>query len=222
MKKIDEKYFIPPSDPKKQDLPLDSVLTAGEEILWRGKPLRRSFLLSSFFKFFFVALLWGLFDGFAIAMIVTHIPELPIPLIIFMIVFFLFHLLPLWLWIYNIISAGRRQKLEEYAFTGTRIIIKRGFVGAEIQSIYYSSITSVNLRIGIIEKLCKVGDIYIVADTQRNVLEDIQDPYFIYGRLQKIANDIKSDILYPNAKRPGTNPGYKTSYKPSENEKGIH
>ena len=76
--------------------------------------------------------------------------------------------------------------------------------------------------LAIIEKLCKVGDIYIVADTQRNVLEDIQDPYFIYGRLQKIANDIKSDILYPNAKRPGTNPGYKTSYKPKKKKKGIH
>ena len=44
-------------------------------------------------------------------------------------------------------------------------------------------------------------------------MEDITDPYFIYSQLKKIANDIKQDILYPNALRPEENPGYKTSYK---------
>ena len=85
--------------------------------------------------------------------------------------------------------------------------------------INYSSISSVNLKIGLVERLCKVGDIYIVADNKKYILEDIKDPYFIYERLQKIANDIKSDIIYPNNYRPKENYGYKTSYKHKNDKK---
>ena len=111
------------------------------------------------------------------------------------------------------VTAGRRHKMEEYAFTDRRIIVRKGMVGARIQSILYSDLTSVNLRVGLIEKMCKVGDIYIVAGKETAVLEDLEDPQFLYSRLQGIANDIKADILYPNALRPGENPGYKTSYR---------
>ncbi len=213
MKRIDDRYFIRKDGKNIPEQTIESILEPEEKILWRGKPLRKSFLLSAFFRFFFIALIWAAIDAAIISLLVINVPELPLPVIIFLCFFFLLHLLPVWMWIYSIISAGKRQKEEEYAFTEKRIIVKKGFIGAEVQSYPYSSMTSVNLRIGIIEKLCHVGDIYLVFDNQRAVLEDIEDPYFIYGQLQKIANDIKSDILYPNALRPNENPGYKTSYR---------
>ena len=211
MKRIDENYFIKSNDVDYNPT-IQSVLEADETILWSSKPKRSSFMLSSFFKFFFVALIWGLFDGFAIAMIAINIPNLQWWLIMILVIFFSLHLIPVWIWIASMITASKRQKREEYAFTDRRIIIKSGLISSNIQSVFYNSITSINLKIGLIERICKVGDIYITAGNVKAIMEDICDPYFIYSKLQKIANDIKNDILYPNALRPDENPGYKTSY----------
>ena len=110
------------------------------------------------------------------------------------------------------ISSFKRHKVEEYAFTDKRILVKKGFIGSDVKSILYSSIVSVNLKVGLVEKMCHVGDIYIVSQNEKVVLEDIKDPLFIVTKLQKISNDIKADIYYPNALRPDENPGYNTKY----------
>lgn len=212
MKKIDEKYFINPKGDINKTRIEDSLET-DEKILWQGKPLRKSFLINSFMKFLPFAIIWLVFDTFFIVMLFSNVSEIPTPLIIFLCFFFLFHLMPVWFWIYNVVSASKRQKNEEYAFTNKRILVKQGFIGSTIISVFYSSINSVNLKVGIIEKMCHVGDIYIVYENQKIVLEDINDPLFITQKLQAIANDIKTDIYYPNSLRPKENEGYKTEYK---------
>lgn len=212
MKKIDEKYFINPKGDVNKTRIEDS-LEEDEKILWQGKPLRKSFLLNSFIKLLPFAIIWLGVDAFFIVMLCSFTSEIPTPLIIFLCFFFMIHLLPVWIWIYNVISASKRQKIEEYAFTNKRILVKQGFIGSIIISVFYSSIDSVNLKVGIIEKICHVGDIYIVSKNQKIVLEDINDPLFITQKLQAIANDIKTDIYYPNSLRPKENEGYNTEYK---------
>ena len=221
MKKIDEKYFIK-ENKVNYNPTLDSTLEAEENILWRAKPLRKSFLLSAFFRYFFIAIIWLIFDTSFVIMMVMLGDGVPWFVFLIMGIVLVFHLMPVWMWISAIVSANRRQKIEEYAFTNKRILVKKGFIGANIITIPYSSITSVNLRIGLIERMCKVGDIYIVYGNQKITLEDIVDPYFIYEKLQAIANDIKTDIIYPNALRPEVNPGYKTSYKTKEANKHLN
>lgn len=211
MKKISEKYFIN-DDKNYAKKGIEEILTEDEKILWKGKPRLLSFILSAFFKGFIFVLIWLVFDATFIGLLFTFVQDIPTPLIVFIVIFFILHLIPVWIWIYGLISATKRQKLEEYAFTDKRIIIKKGFIGSKIDSIYYTSLDSVNLKVGIIEKMCKVGDIYLVSEGKNVVLEDIRDPYFISQRLQKIAMDIKSDIIYPNALRPNENNGYKTKY----------
>lgn len=218
MKKIDEKYFINPKGDVNKTRIEDS-LEEDEKILWQGKPLRKSFLLNSFIKLLPFAIIWLGVDVFFIVMLCSFTSEIPTPLIVFLCFFFLIHLLPVWIWIYNVISASKRQKIEEYAFTNKRILVKQGFIGSAIISVFYSSIDSVNLKVGIIEKICHVGDIYIVSKNQKIVLEDINDPLFITQKLQAIANDIKTDIYYPNSLRPKENEGYKTEYKDSSSIK---
>lgn len=215
MKKPRNNYFI---EDKKVVETIETVLNDDEEILWRGKPLRKSFILSSVFKMLPIAIIWA---GIDVSFIVCAILFMELEWWFYLIfgVFFLIHLLPVWMYIFNLVSAFRRLKIEEYAFTDKRIIIKRGFLAANIISIYYSSITSINLRIGLIEKMCKVGDIYIVSTNGKVMIEDITNPYYIYSELQRIANDIKTDIIYPNAIRPSENLGYKTSYRGDTNLK---
>ncbi|MBO8428011.1 MAG: PH domain-containing protein [Firmicutes bacterium] len=213
MKKIDENYFIEPNNIKEDANTIDSVLQADEDVLWRGKPNKKSFILSNILKGSIIAFIFLIFDISFITILFTNLESVPTALIIFLCIFFAFHLIPFWIWISSVITIFKRWKNEEYAFTSQRIIIKKGFIGSQIQSIYYSSLTSVNLKIGVIEKLYKVGDIYIVSSQGKTVMDDIDNAYFLSSRLQKIAHDIKTDIIFPNDLRPKTNKGYKTEYK---------
>ena len=71
--------------------------------------------------------------------------------------------------------------------------------------------------------MLKVGDVYIDTGEVRRIkngtqsvkhaMLDIENPYEIYPKLQKIVLDIQTDVEYPNAYRPSENPGYNTEYK---------
>jgi hypothetical protein len=44
----------------------------------------------------------------------------------------------------------------------------------------------------------------------------IEDPYQVFKLVKQTSLDIKTDINYPNALRPETNPGYQTKYERKE------
>ena len=88
-------------------------------------------------------------------------------------------------------------------------------IGMNYQTIFYKDINNVHLRIGIIDKLLKVGDIYF--DTSKNKMQfflDLENPYDLYTKLQKIVFYIQTDIEFPNNLRPNENNGYNTKYMP--------
>lgn len=213
MKKIDDSYFV--HDENKKIEGIESILTEDEEILWRGKPRKGSFILSAVVRMLPIVILWLLFDGTFIGVLAYNIGKMPVYFTVIMLVFFAVHLMPVWIWLSGIISAVARHKRTEYAFTSTRIILKSGAIGANLDSLYYSELTGVTLHVGIIEKMFKVGDVCISTTHGNYVLEDIDDPYFVTTQLQKIGNDMKTDMLYPNALRPENNSGYNTKYTSS-------
>ena len=112
----------------------------------------------------------------------------------------------------NTIRAINEVKNLEYAITDKRVIIRSGVIGIDFKFINYTEIDSINVKVGIIDKIFKVGDIYINASVNSGVLWDVPNPYGISRALQKVTLDIKSDIHYPNAMRPEENPGYNTGY----------
>lgn len=219
MKKIDENYFKNSS--KTNITSIDEVLEKNEQVLWRGKPKKSAYILGAFLKMLPVALIWLIFDGGIILMLVKEnvLGDAPAFASVFLIVFFLFHLAPVWIWLGNIITASIQHKNLEYAFTNKRIIIKSGIIGIDIQNVYYSEIESVNLKVGLFDKIFKVGDIYIKSKNEAKVLFDISDPYFITQKLQQIVVDIKTDVEFPNALRPSENPGYNTKLTRKDEEK---
>lgn len=184
-----------------------------EKILWEGKPDKKSYVLGRIVQMMPIALIWLAFDGFGIFMIATQAKGLPTFAYFLFVGFFLIHLTPVWIWIANIVSAFKRLKNTEYAFTDKRIIIKTGFF-AKFDMIFYSDIAGLNMHVGIIDKMFKVGDIIIMTNSDVTyMVEDIDNPYFILERLQKISNDIKTDMQFPNDLRPEENHGYNTQYK---------
>lgn len=218
MKNINENYFI--NSHKTTINSIDEVLDKNEQLLWRGKPKKSAFILGAFFKMFPIALIWLIFDGgFIVSMFATGaLNSAPAYVPIILVLFFAFHLTPVWIWLGNIITASIQHKNLEYAFTNKRIIIKSGVIGIDVQNIYYSEIESVNLKVGVIDRILHVGDIYIKSKNEAKVLFDIEDPYFITQKLQQIVIDIKTDVEFPNALRPETNPGYKTALVKKDEE----
>ncbi len=211
MAKLDETYFK--IEPSGRDLKnIEDVIGSDEQILWSGKPKKRAFLINAFTKMLPIALIWLLFDGAFIGLMIGTMDEIPAPVKIFMVVFFLFHLMPVWIWLSNVLTANRQHENLEYAFTNKRIIIKSGIIGIDFKNIYYSEIDSVNLRVGLVDRIEKVGDIYIKSIGGANVLYDLENPYSLTEKLQKIVVDIKTDIQFPNNLRPAENDGYSTKY----------
>lgn len=212
--KIDEKYFY---DNALQKNSIEDVLNDDEKVLWQGKPNAKSYIWAAVIKMFPIALIWLAFDGTFIFFITAGMirGEMPTWILAIIIPFFLLHLTPVWIWLGGIIKATREVKNLEYAITDRRVIIRSGVIGIDFKFINYTEIDSVNVKVGLIDKIFKVGDIYINSSVNSGVLWDVENPYGIGRALQKVTIDIKSDIHYPNALRPDNNPGYKTSYTDS-------
>lgn len=198
---------------------LPNPLTEGEQVLWSAKPKKSAFVINNILTMLPFALIWLLFDSiFIVAFVSSGSPkEMILPIILF----FAFHLMPVWIWLGNVLTANKKWKNTKYYVTDKRIIIQTGIIGASYDTIYYKDIKNVSLKVGIIDKLLKVGDIYIdtgsiLTSSSKNVMMtilDVENPYEIYGKLQKIVLDIQTDIEFPNAYRPNENPGYNTKYK---------
>ena len=220
MAKYNEKFFQNDSMKKNN---IDDLIESDEQILWRGKPKKAAFILSKILSLLPFVLIWLLFDGFFIYMLISMniFQEIPVVISVVIVVFLLIHLMPVWFWISNVLTAWKQYKNVEYCFTNKRIIVRTG-IFVDIKNLYYVDIQNVNLRVGLVDRMLKVGDIYISGKVEATVLYDITDPYFITNQLQKIINDIKTDMSFPNAFRPEENKGFNTKYKvdgSNENEK---
>ena len=141
----------------------------------------------------------------------------------FMIPFFALHLMPVWIWLGSTLTAGKRWKNTMYYVTNRRIIIQGGFLAVNEKSVFYKDLRNAQLHIGLIDKACGTGSIvlddgYYDYHRRRNYpgsqLAHLEDAQSAYHRIQKIILDIQTDIEYPNAYRPETNPGYGTDYRP--------
>ena len=211
MKEINEKYFVDSSNNAHE---IEDVLTSGEQILWRAKPQKKAYVWSNVLQMLPIALIWLIFDSVFIFAFAINGGKIPAYVWFIFVPFMLVHLTPVWIWIANIVKASVGHKNVEYVFTDKRIIIKSGVVGIDFKNVYYSDINSVNVKVGIIDKILNVGDIYIKSNNGAVVLFDLEKPYIALTGLQKISLDIKSDIYFPNDLRPDTNAGYNTQYKP--------
>lgn len=215
MAKFNEKYF---KSDQMHINSIDDMLEDDEEIIWTDKPKKSAFVWSKILSMLPIALIWILFDGLFIFLMIKYgvFNSAPTILKVVLVVFFVLHLTPVWIWISNIVTACLQHKNIEYALTSKRLIIRSGII-VDMKNLYYQDIQSVNLRVGLIDKLLKVGDIYITSNNMTATLFDIENPYVIANKLQKIVNDIKTDIYYPNELRPKQNSGYHTKYQTGKN-----
>lgn len=192
------------------------TLAAGEAILWRGKPKKGAFIATKSLTLMPIAILWLCVDSTVFfSAFNSSAPWFLIP-------FMLLHLMPVWLWLGSMITAGRRWENTNYYVTNRRIIIQGGFLAVNETTLFYKDLRNARVRIDLLDKLFHTGDVvfdngiyYGNSRSQDRLphLEDLEDPYQVYERIQKIILDIQTDIEYPNAYRPAENPGYQTDYR---------
>lgn len=200
------------------------MMDSNEYQLWEGKPEKVTYIIGNPIMYV-VALVWGAFDFAFIGMMFGVGGGLPMGFGLFMIPFFLLHLMPVWIAIGGPIYRAINWNYIQYVLTDKRIYIQSGVIGRDINVVEFTDISEPEVNVGLIEKLRGCGTIRLTPSFYRNsrgnqqrsnkgALLHIEDPYNVYKRIKQMSVDIKSDIHYPNALRPDENPGYNTKYDP--------
>ena len=109
--------------------PPSPVLATGEAILWQGKPKRAAFIVHRTVAIFPLALFWFCFDYFLFIK-----PILSDPSQFYVLPFMLVHMFPVWLWLYNVITAGLQWKKTYYYVTTHRTIMQKGILSPQENS----------------------------------------------------------------------------------------
>ena len=172
------------------------LLLSDEQVLWEAKPKKSAYILSAIIKMMPIAILWIIFDTFFIMSIIKIMGTFPW----FLWLFFAAHLIPVWIWIANIVKSVLEIKNIEYLATYKRLIVKRGVI-ADVINVSYADVTSIDLKVGLIDKILGVGDLYVDTKSQDVILSDVQTPYKVVNDLQQIAFTSKNDAYFPNAIR---------------------
>lgn len=191
--------------------PIDSVLEAGDEIIWKGFVNRTALVLKSII-IFIVFLIIGYFfftqgilnvkntDTGQISKVSGSLAG-SIMIIVGIVSAFLGYFIDL---------------VKEYALTKKRVIIKAGIIGTDFKSIYYDQIKNVEVQVGLIGKLLSVGTVKIDTGktetyssssslnkgggtvvstrTMYENLKYIDKPYEVYQNLQSILNQRKENL----------------------------
>lgn len=174
-----------------KNLSVNDYLAKGEKILWHQKPKAKSYVVSNVLSLTPFALIWLLFDSCFIVGI-TLAGSIPFFAIIILVVFFILHLTPVWIWIGGMVKAYKEIKNTEYYITNKRIIVTNFPNKIEIKEMNISEIKHVNLKKTGIDKMVKVGDVEILSEDKSIILYDIKEPEKIYTIFDKIKNKFEN------------------------------
>ena len=175
------------------------TLAPGERVLWKKKPKKSAFVATKSLTLMPIAIIWLIIDMSFITSAIGGGEGAW-----FLIPFFALHLMPVWIWLGNLLSAGRQYNNTAYYVTDRRIIIQHGFFAVNEVSVFYKDIRNLQLQIGAIDKLFGVGDVrfytgeYYYRNRRRvekpYVFEELDDPQKAYSTIQRIVMDIQSGV----------------------------
>lgn len=204
---------------------IEEFRNSNETIFWKGKPNKSVYIKEQIFSPLFIfALLWLCIDlSFVIGFFAFQKITLENA---FIIPFFILHLLPVWLYLFKVISAFARWKHTEYMVSDQAVYCLTGVFTTNCKRKTFQEITNVSVHQGIFDKRHDVGDIFIITgvttnkdgravNTGFNIL-DIDEYMKVYKLITETGRDIYADTMYPNDLRPDNNSGYRTKYNPED------
>ena len=181
MKQIDENFF----KQRVKIKTLEEQIDPDEKILWKGCPKKSSYAINKSIQMMPIAIIWGLIDfGLLFGIIVPQ--GILAEAWFFLIPFFALHLMPVWIWLAQLIKAAKELRGTKYVITTKRVLEFKSGYGYISTSVDIAGITSVSIKRSGIDKLLLVGDIYLAGKSGNLVLFDIPRSEFIYGKLREI------------------------------------
>lgn len=211
---------------------LELMVGKDEKILWQGKPNKRCFILEGLFNPMLpIALVWFLFDSLFIAVFIGGAATSGAPAVfsIFPLIFFLFHLMPVWIYLGGVIFVFRKYQHTEYIVTDKGVYISGGLFSYTCNMKPFTELARVNIHRGIIDQIIGVGDVVLTSNNIADLyssnirvngrpldvgttIADIKDYRKVFEIIKKLQEDIYTDTMYPNNLRPEENQGYRTKY----------
>ena len=193
MRKFREKYFAT-NEEMPQTTQIENILYQDEHIVEHLTPNKRAYIWSQLLFNISTILIWLLVDSLFIFLIVkgqiyNKNPELSV----FLTVFFIFHLYPVWDWLYRIVTTILNLRHEEYYITNQRIIVKTGIKRVNYKSVYIDNIYDIKIKVNFIDKRLKVGDIIISSQLTDIDFDRTQAP-------KETKNLVLFDQQYPQDK----------------------
>ena len=185
-----------------------------ETILYEGKPDKKCFIFESIFNPLLpVAIIWAIFDAGFLGMAMGGMNFIMVP-------FFLFHLMPVWIYLAGVIFSFRRYRNTYYIVTDHGVYISSGIFAMNLTAKTFAELSRVNLHRGIFDQMFHVGDVQLTTDqlTRKGMpavmgINSISDYAEVFQLVKKLQKDIYTDVMYPNDLRPKENHGYRTKYR---------
>lgn len=202
---------------------LREQISTGERVLWEGKKDTKVSVFEAIFNPLMpFALIWFIFDMGFIAVFSQEIPT-DGAFLGSMIGFFALHLMPVWIYLFGVFTAGLKAKHTEYLVTDRAIYIQSGIFTTVTEMKPFTDLAHVSVRQGVFDKLCGTGDVISVcnhtstsADSSSHRhgmnIENIPDYEYVFKLVKDYQEAIYSDTMYPNDLRPRENHGYNTTY----------
>lgn len=191
MKEIDEKFFKGKLEKRK----VEDCLNEGEKIIWRDKPNKVSYFFKETWGFLISLFFWYFFLSLMFVSILTNFKKN----IIFVIVCIIFFIVPIAMLIFQIVKLNKKAKDTEYVITNKRVLIFKVKIGKIENSIDFKEFSSITTKQQGMNKIFKVGDIYIKGKKDRIVFFDLKNSEFVYQKLNLILEKKeKAENIYQN------------------------
>jgi hypothetical protein len=154
---------------------VEEILDHDEVIIKKVKPSAKGFITKKILIALPLIVLWVFFDLYFVILSSELIFKQNI-FILYLIVFFMIQLMPIWVWGINFIKTLIEIHSLEYIITTKRLIIKKGVEAIDITSIKKEDILSKMIVRSKIDKAVKIGDLYINGKQNKIVLSYLSNP----------------------------------------------
>ncbi len=206
---------------------LRNLIAYNEVVMWEGKPNKKCFILESIFNPLLpIAIIWALFDLSFMGIFSGNFGMMG-GMGLFMGGFFLFHLMPVWLYLGGVLFSFRKYKNTAYLITDKGIYVSGGVFTYTYEMKPFTDLSHINIRRGIFDQWLGVGDVisechhetYHYSSRNRRAQNhgmnicNIPDYEKVFGLIKQLQTDIYADTMYPNDLRPKQNHGYQTEYR---------
>jgi len=195
----------------------DKIVEKSEKVMWEGKPIFLIYFFAKIVPAFIVFLFASAISLFIVLNKTSAEKSLLTNLFVGVFCAIMFLVV-----VGTIISYFKLH----YAITNKRVIIQKGIIGTDFLIVDFDQITNAEVNVGLLDKMFmkNTGTISIFTPTSMvhtkhgtkivpHMMLGITDPYKVFKFFKKVSHDVKTDIEFPNAYRPKSNKGYRTSYK---------